>query len=417
MIKRKIVYDDFSPWKFDLQKAKGSYLWTKENKRLLDFTSGWNVTNLGWNHPEIKQAVAKQARTNAYAPMWTAEAIQDKFAEQLTKCLPKELNTIARATGGTEANEEAIKTARAYTGRKKILGFKDTYHGQSLATMSLGFPKDARKAIGPTIPKFVQMNFPNSYRTNSKPSELLEVFSKKLEKILSKRDVAAVVTEIGIVTGSGSCYVAPKGYLQTICQLTNKYGTLMILDEVGTGFSRCGRLFGLNLEGIVPDIVTFAKGISNGAGAIGAMVTKKEIAEKTSKFTTLVSTFGWTPINVAAALKTLEIHIRDKVWRKAENDGYYTMKVLQDSLKENPFVGDIRGKGMEIGVDLVIDKKTKKRNTKLLNKVINLAFEKGLHLVGDGQSVIQIMPPLTTNRKDLDKGLSILTESIMESSG
>lgn len=416
MIKRKIVYDDFSPWKFDLSKAKDSYLWTKDNKKLIDFTSGWNVTNLGWNHPEIKQAVAKQARINVYAPMWTADPIQDEYAELLTKCLPNELNAVVRATGGTEANEEAIKTARAYTERKKIIGFKGTYHGQSFATLSIGIPKEGTKAISPLLPGFTQLGYPNTYRTKKEPDEILAQFLVNLEKVLSKRNVAAVITEAGIITGYGSCYVAPKGYLQGVRALTDRYGTLLILDEVGTGFSRCGRLFGSNLEGVVPDVATFAKGMSNGAGAIGTMVTKKEIAEKTSKNTTLVSTFGWTPINVAAALMTLQIHTRDKVWRKAENDGGYIKKTLQDNLGDNPYVGDIRGKGMEIGIDLVTDKKTKKANTKLLEKTIRVAFEKGLHLVGDGQSVIQLMPPLTIDRKDLDKALSMLIDSIKESS-
>lgn len=414
MLTNRIIYNEYSPWTFALSKAKGDFIWTSKGKKLIDFTSGWNVTNLGWNNPEVTKALVNQAKKSSYAPMWSSDPIQEEYAKYLTKSLPQDLVAVARATGGTEANEEAMKSARAYTGRKKIIGFKETYHGQSFGTMSLGYPPDYVKSISPLVGGFIQIDFPETYRDERDENDILVEFTEKLEKILKKEDVAAIVCEAGMVTGWGDAKVAPKGFTGIIRKLTKKYGTLMILDEVGTGFSRCGRLFGLEIESVVPDIVTFAKGLSNGAAAIGAMVTTRKIAEFVFDKSNLTSTFGWTPVSCAASVEVLKIHIRNKIWEKSKKDGEYIQNILKRSLNNNDNVGDVRGLGMEIGLEIVKDKKSKKKNPKLVTKIINDSMEKGLHLVGDNESVIQLMPPLTIERINLDKGLEILIDSINE---
>lgn len=408
MIKNHIIYNNFSDYQFRVTKTKGSFIWDDNNKKLIDFTSGWNVTNLGWNHPEITEAIIKQAKKNTYAPMWTADPIQEEYAYALCSALPKDLNTIGRVTGGTEANEEAIKTARAYTGRNKMIGFKDTYHGQSFATLAIGYlPTYAvSKAIGPLLSGFIQIDFPKTNYNLKKDEEILRKFSQELTTILEKKDVAAIICEAGIITGWGSTYVAPSSFLKLIRSLTKKYGTLLIVDEVGTGFSRCGKLFGIEIEKITPDIVTFAKGVVNGALAIGVMVTTQEIAEKTVAKSNLVSTFGWTPIACAAALKTLEIHKRDKIWEKAKKDGDYLLKTLQSQLNNNPLIEDINGIGMEIGIHL-------KKNEKIsMKEMINKARQFGLHLAYADENNFQIMPPLTIERDVLNKGIEIFIKTL-----
>jgi acetylornithine/succinyldiaminopimelate/putrescine aminotransferase len=406
MIKRNIIYNDYSDWSFDVSKAKGDFVWDKSGKRMIDFTSGWNVTNLGWNHPEITQAIIDQARKNTYAAMWTADEIQNEYAKVLTQSLPKGLDAVGRATGGTEANEEAIKTARSYTGRKKIIGFKNTYHGQSFGTIAIGFLPEYVESFSPLVGGFVQMDYPKLFGSNKDPNEILSDFGKKLEKFLAKKDVAAIVTEAGIITGWGSTYVAPKGFLTLVRKLTKKYGTMMILDEVGTGFSRCGKLYGMEIENVVPDIATFAKGLSNGAAAIGAMVTMTEIAEKTYKKSNLTSTFGWTPIACAVALKTLQIHKRDKIWQKAQKDGKYLMDTLKKEFDGVKGVADVRGIGMEVGVSVTKDG--------VVGKIVRKAREKGLHIVSDNERNIQLMPPLTIKQNNLDNGISILVNLIKD---
>lgn len=406
MIKNHIIYNSFSDWIFDLQKAKDAYIWDTKGKKYIDFTSGWNVTNLGWNNEEIAKAMKDQIMKNSYAPMWTADSIQNQLAKSLTDSLPKELTAVGRATGGTEANEEAIKTARSYTGRSKIIGFKDAYHGQSYATFSLGYKPEyiEKMGIGPMVGGFIQMDFPKLFNSQDSPEKILVDYLDELELLLKKRDVAAIVTETGIITGWGSTYTAPTGYLKAVREITKKYGTLLVLDEVGTGFSRCGELFGMHIEDVVPDIVTFAKAICNGAVPIGAMVTTEEVAEKTVSKSNLTSTFGWMPVACAAAIKTLEIHKRDKVWEKAKKDGKYTVSTLKQELKNCSIVSDIRGIGMEIGVTFV--------KNGLADEVVKKARTHGLHVVCDHEANIQIMPPLVIEREILNQGIDILVDTI-----
>ncbi len=404
MIKNNIIYSGYPEWRFNVLKAKGDYIWDKTGKRMIDFTSGWNVTNLGWNNPEISDAVIKQIKKSTYVPMWTADDVQNEYAKLLVQSLPKELNVIGKATGGTEANEEAIKTARAYTKRKKIVGFKNAYHGQSFGTLAIGFLPKYVKSISPLVDDFIQIEYPKLFDNKKSPEEILYEFGQKLEKILVKEDVAAIVTEAGIITGWGSTYVAPKGFLTLVRKLTKKYGALLILDEVGTGFSRCGKLYGMEIENVVPDIATFAKGSSNGVAAIGTMVTTTKIAEKTHRLTNLISTFGWTSVACAAALKTLQIHQRDKIWLKSAKDGKYLIETLRKELLDVKQVADIRGIGMEVGVSFKKDK--------IVNEIVQKAEDNGLHIVSDNERNIQLMPPLTISRENLNKGIDILVTVI-----
>ncbi|TLY37231.1 MAG: aspartate aminotransferase family protein [Nitrospirae bacterium] len=411
MIKHHFIYNIYVDWAFDLERAEGSYLWTN-GKRLIDFTSGWNTTNLGWNNVEVSEAIIAQVGKNTYTPMWTADAAQIEYAKLLTAALPAELTAVGRATGGTEANEMAIKTARAYTGRKNILGFQKTFHGQSATTLAIGLPAPYMEDSVPASSHFIQIPYPQTYRSDKSPERILNDFAGELEKALAGRDVAAIVTEAGIITGWGSVYVAAQGYLRVVRELTKKYGTVMILDEVGTGFSRCGKLFGLEVGGVVPDIVTFAKGISNGTAAIGAMVTRQDIAEATFAKSILLSTFGWTPIACAAAHRTLQIHQRDKVWEKAARDGEHIMNRLKKELADHDRVGDIRGVGMEIGLDIVKDKRSKEPAPDKVEAIVHQAFVRDLHIVCDHESTIQLMPPLTISRPILDEGLDRLIETV-----
>ena len=398
MIRKNIAYTTFNNHRFELEKAEGSLLWDKDSKKYIDFTSGWNVTNLGWNQSEVNDAVAVQVKKSSYSPMWASDPIQEELALKLTQSLPKELNTCVKATGGTEAVEESIKIARAFTGRKKIVGFADTYHGQLFASMAIGSRPESIPEISPLVPEMIQLEHPR----NS-----LEEFLPYLENILKNKDVAAVVTEAGIVTGWGSVFLTPPGYLKAVRELTSKYGTLLIVDEVGTGFSRTGKLYAIEHENVVPDMIVLAKGFSNGAAAIGAVVVKSEIVEPTLSTSSLVSTFGWAPGMCAAALKTLEIHKRDKVWEQAEQKGNYVMERLKKELQV-PLVVDVRGMGLEIGVEL-------QKKDGLYKKVVDAAFQKGLHLTGDGESVLQLMPPLTIPQDVLAEGVDILINVIINS--
>lgn len=412
MIKHHIVYNVFSDWRFTITGGKGSYIIDDKGRNIIDFTSGWNLANLGWNHPEIIEAVKIQAEKNLYAPMWTNDPIQREYAKALTDALPKGLDAVCRTTGGAESNEVALKIARAATGRKKIIGFQDTFHGQTFAEVGLGTRPEWTRAIAPLVPDVIQVQYPSVFAYGDREFYPFDVFLHDLEALLKKRDVAAIVAEAGIVTGWGKTLIAPKGFLPAIRKLTKAYGTLLILDEVGTGFSRCGKLFGMELDNIVPDIVTFAKGISNGAAAIGACVVSSKLVEPVIPGIKLVSTFGWTPIACAAAKKALEIHIRDKVWEQAAIKGAFLMSILKKQLADHPKVGNIRGIGMEIAITFLKDNNPRTPDEDFAKSLVKKAFENRLHLVHGGDGNIQIMPPLTTPIRVLEKGVEIFIDTI-----
>lgn len=383
----------------DVSQAEGSYLWDTSGKKYLDFTSGWNVANLGWNHPEIKKAVTSQVKKNSYVPGWTADPVQAKFAQKLTRVLPKKLEVCIRATGGTEANENAIQIARAFTGRKNIIGFKNTYHGHSFSMISLGQPEKNTQKIKPLNPGFVQMRPPVNLKS-------LKKWGEKLERRLKKEDVAALLCEPGMITGWGSSLVYNPGVMKLIRKLTKKYGTLLIIDEVGTGFSRLGKLLGIEIENITPDIITFAKGVTNGEAGLGALVTTKKIALKANPHIQIYSTFGWLPADCAAGLKTIEIHQRDQVWKQAKKMGEYIKNQLEKEVGNLNLVKSIQGIGMEIGLTLNINKEP------IAKALVSSAHKKGLFLVGNKYDNIQIMPPLTISKKEVNKGLDILIDLV-----
>lgn len=409
MIKNKIIYNNFSEYQFKISKAQDSFIWDENGKKLIDFTSGWNVVNLGWNNKEVNDAIAKQAKKNIYTSMWLADPIQEEYAEKLTASQPKSLNAITREVSGVTANIMAIKTARAYTGKRKILSFRDTFHGSLYQTLQLGYSPEypISKAIFLDFKDHIQLKYPRINFEDKNEKQILADFLFELEKILKSDDkIGAFITESGIITGWGSTFIAPRGYLSEVRRLTKKYGVLLILDEVGTGFSRTGKLYGMNHENVVPDIVTFAKGIGNGA-TIAATVTTQEIAEKTYFKSNPQSTFGWSPLNVAGALKTLEIHLRDKVWKKAEKDGNYITKTLREELRNISCVEDINGLGMEIGISLTSGLK----NFNMIS-FIEKTRTRGLHLANADSYSFQLMPPLTIERNTLNKGLEIFIKEI-----
>jgi acetylornithine/succinyldiaminopimelate/putrescine aminotransferase len=330
--------------------------------------------------------------------LWGSDPIQEEYAGALTDALPEGLDACVKETGGTEAIEVSIKIARVYTNRKKIIGFNEHYHGQLFASLALGAPGQLRDKLTPLVPEIIPIDFPHE----DIGEEGFEKFLKEFESLLAKEDVAAVVTEPGIITGWGSTLLAYPSFLAKLRELTSKYGTLLIVDEVGTGFSRTGKLFGIEHDNVVPDMIVFAKAISNGAAAIGTVVGRSEIFEPAFDNAVLISTFGWTPIACAASLKALQIHQRDKVWEVAEKKGAYITEKL------NKLIGDklisVRGKGMEIGL------RCKGKETAA--KVTKGAFDDGLHVVVGSAHNIQLMPPLTISQELLDEGLSILANHL-----
>ncbi len=400
MIENSIIYRDFKGKYeyFPISKAEGSLVWNKEGKRFIDFTSGWNVINLGWNNLEINEAVIEQTKKNVQGLLWGSDPIQEEYAKALVSALPRDLNACVKENSGTESIEVAIKVARAYTKRKKIIGFRNSYHGQLFASLALGYLKDGETKLSPLVPEIENIDFPDV----ELGLEFFEKFISDLENILSKENVAAIITEPGIITGYGSTRLAYPGFLKTIRQLTKKYGTLLIIDEVGTGFSRTGKLFAIEHDEIVPDMIVLAKAISNGVSPIGTVVGSEKLFEPIFSDAVFISTFGWSPIACASALRTLQIHQRDKMWLVAKEKGDYIISRLKEIIDDR--VIGVRGLGMEIGLCF--------RDSDICKSVQRKAFKAGLHVIVGSENNMQIMPPLNISKEFIDEGLDILIKSI-----
>ncbi|MCL1963031.1 aspartate aminotransferase family protein [Candidatus Saccharibacteria bacterium] len=399
MIENSIVYRTYKKaGYFRLAKALGSEIWDPDGKRYVDFTSGWNVNNLGFNHLEIAAAMHEQLDENASTLLWGSNQIQEKYAAALTDALPDPLNACCKENGGTDANEVAIKIARVHTRRRKILGFNDMYHGQLFASLAVGGVQDSKKHLLPLVGDIDVLEFPHKHIS----AEKYAAFLTDLENRLKREDVAAILTETGVVTGWGSTLLPYPGLLTDLRRLTTKYGTMLIVDEVGTGFSRTGKLFAIEHENVVPDMLVLAKAIANGAAGLSTVVGNDKIFREAFDEAWLISTFGWMPIACAAALKTLEIHQRDNTADMAARKGRHIIDKL------NPYVGDklieVDGLGMEIGLRF--------KDDATATAVQQSCFDNGLQLVVGGLNNIQMMPPLNIPDEMLDEGLDILINQI-----
>ncbi len=400
---------------FVLSEAFDSTLIDNKGKKYIDFTAGWNVMNVGWSRKEIIDAISAQLKKYPYAPMWCTTETTVNFAKAFQKILPSKLNTFFKTTGGTESNELALKIARAYTGKKKIFSFYGEYHGQTFGSISLGNSAKTTNPFEPLVPGFIRVQPPYHYRSAYGENLGEEEFSEKClasiqKNIEAEGDVAAFLCEV-VLTCPG-VIVPLKNFFRGLSKICKDNGMLLIIDEVGTGFGRTGKMFAFEHFGFVPDIVMFAKAISGGYGAMGAVATSRKIADvMLGKGGT--STFGWHTLSVTAANESLKIIHNEKLAVKAQKMGEYIMERLKRELSDVDIVGDIRGLGLEIGIELVKDRKSRKPNKDAADKVTRNCLRDGLHIVWAGRTTtIMIMPPLIISKEEVDKGLEILIYNI-----
>lgn len=398
-----------------IAKAFGSTLVDENGKKYIDFTSSWNVMNLGWHRPEIINAISKQLVKFPCVPLWCASKPTIVLARELRSLLPESLDTFFKATGGTEANEIALKIARAYTGKRKIFSFYGEYHGQTLGSISLGNSAKSTNPFEPLVPGFVRVEAPYSYRSSfgrdlddpELTTRYLEIIRKTIEL---EGDPAAFFCE-AILTCPG-VVIPPKEFFRELRKICDEFKMLLIIDEVGTGFGRTGKMFAFEHFHFIPDVVTMAKALSAGYGPIGAVATSRKIADSMSgKGGT--STYGWHTLSAIAAIENLKIIKKENLVQKAEKLGNYILDILKSSLRDIEIVGDIRGMGLEIGIELVKNRDSREPDKEAVLAIINSCTRDGLHLVWSRRTTtLMIMPPLTIDRKILDMGLDILIGNI-----
>ena len=394
-------------------KGKNAEIWDSEGKRYLDYVGGYAVLNTGHLHPKVVKKVKNQLNDFshscfAFAPHENAV----KLSEELNKRYPITSNTKTfMVNSGAEAVENAVKIARYYTNKKSIISFKGGFHGRTYLAMGLtGKDKPYKEGFGP-FPEFVKHAlYPYSYREISDDDALASI-KDLFKKTLNPDDTAAVVVEIQL--GEGGYIPASNYFLKSLREICDYHNILLIFDEVQTGYGRTGEMFGAETVGVNPDLVTLAKGIAGGF-PLAAVLGKAEIMD-TIHDAGIGSTFGASPVSCAAALGVLEAFDNENILGNASKQSEMMNSFLKNLMNENEFIGDVRGYGPMIGVEIVENKDSKIPNKEKAQEIINNCRNNGLLLVtcGENGNVIRFMGPLTTPIKHVEEALGIFENSII----
>ncbi|MGB6690970.1 MAG: acetyl ornithine aminotransferase family protein [Terracidiphilus sp.] len=389
-----------------------------DGNEFLDFAAGIAVVSTGHCHPEVVAAIQKQA----------AELIHisgtDFFHQPLTD-LAERLSAIAPMPGphrffygnsGAEAIECALKLARYHTGRQHVISFFGAFHGRTMGALSLTASKPQQKRrFAPLMPGVTHVPFPYAYRAGISDPKAAEEYSlncaryieeKLFKTILPAEEVAAIFVEP--VQGEGGYVVAPDNFLRELRSICTRHGILLVADEVQSGAGRTGKWWAIEHSGVEPDIVCMAKGIASGM-PLGICMSRAEIMDWVPG--SHASTFGGNPICLAAAQATVGVLEREGI-ANAAHVGEFILERVRGWKQKHPLVGDVRGRGLMIGIELVKDKTTREPAAALRNRVETLAFERGLLVLGCGESSIRLCPPLIVNEHEATVALDILEEAL-----
>jgi taurine---2-oxoglutarate transaminase len=403
--------------------AEGRYFWDYDGKRYLDFASQLVNVSIGHQHPKVVAAIKEQAdKLCTIGPPMATEA-RSTLARMLAEVTPGDLTMSFFTNGGAEANENAIKLARWYTGRHKVIARYRSYHGATGGAITLtGDPR--RWAAEPGIPGVVRMLDPYTYRCPAGHPDPCPVCTgaPHLEEILQYEGpdtVAAVILET--ITGTNGVIVPPDGYLQSIREVCDRHGILLICDEVMAGFGRSGKWFACEHWDVVPDILTVAKGINSGYVPLGAMVVREPIAEWVrDKYFAGGLTYSGHPLACASAIASIEAFREEGIVEHAAELGGVFADELRGLQERHPSVGEVRGLGCFWGVELVRNRETREPLVPFnatgeafapVARVAKAALERGLYLMTHW-NVIMVVPPLTITREELDEGIGILDEAL-----
>jgi taurine---2-oxoglutarate transaminase len=403
--------------------AEGRHFWDYDGNRYLDFASQLVNVSIGHQHPKVVAAIREQAEQLCTIGPPMATASRSRLGRLLADVTPGNLTMSFFTNGGAEANENAIKLARWYTGRHKVVARYRSYHGATAGAISLtGDPR--RWPAEPGLPGIVRMLDPYTYRCPAGHPDPCPVCTgaPHLEEILQyegPHTVAAVILET--VVGTNGVIVPPDGYLQSIRETCDRHGILLICDEVMAGFGRTGRWFACEHWDVVPDILTVAKGINSGYVPLGAMVIAEPIAEWVSdKFFAGGLTYSGHPLACASAVASIEAFREEGIVENAAEMGDVFAAGLRQLADRHPSIGDIRGLGCFWGLELVRNRETREPLVPFnatgeafapVARVMKAALDRGLYLMTHW-NVVMVCPPLTITRDELDEGLAVLDEAL-----
>ena len=400
-----------------VESAHGSVVTDVDGNRFIDFSSGIAVLSTGSTHPKVVEAAKKQLDKFihfSYTDFYYENLVT--LAEQLSKLAPgKGDKKVYWGNSGAEANEAAIKLSRNYTKRPLFLAHSGGFHGRTMGALSLtGSKPIQRKGSLPMVPEVVHFPFPYCYRCPWKQTfpecdyYCVDYFKEQyLEKFVPVEDVAAYFFEP--FQGEGGYVLPPPEYFRKMSFL-RKEGVLFVADEVQTGIGRTGKFFAVEHFHLEPDIISVAKGLASGM-PLGGIIASSEIMDSWVPGQH-ASTFGANPVAVEAALATLEVISSEKLMDNAVKMGRVAMKRFEEMKERYEIVGDVRGKGLFIGVELVKDKKSKERGVREAQAVTRACFRDGLILITAGRNTLRVVPPLNVAREELEEGLDVIESAV-----
>jgi taurine--2-oxoglutarate transaminase len=405
-----------------IQRAEGVYLYDFDGSRILDFSSGLMNVNIGHGDQRITQAVVRQMQQLSYVTPSCVTDVRGKLGKKLAEICPGDLNKAFFTLCGASSIENAIKLARLYTGRHKILTRYQSYHGSSYGAMSASgdprrIPMDAQQA-----PNFVHFDLPYLYRWEFGEETLLKESIASLERIISYENpgnIAAILLEGE--SGSSGCLKYPAGYLKKVKEICDRHGILLIMDEVMSGFGRTGQWFGFQNHDISPDMIAMAKGLTCGYLPLGCLMVSDRIAKKyDDTVLALGLTYSAHPVSCAAALETLKIYEDDNLIERCRVMEKYMNKQVAALMKKHPSIGDWRNTGLLGCLEIVKNRKTKEPmapfNAKpeemgVMNKVAAKLRELGMYTFVRW-SYIFVAPPLIITEEQIDEGLGMIDEAL-----
>jgi 4-aminobutyrate aminotransferase len=401
------------------KSGRGIVVTDVDGNEFFDFSAGIAVTSTGHCHPEVVAAIQKQAGELIHmsgTDFYYENMVQ--LAERLSKIAPMAGPHRAYfGNSGAEAIECALKLARYHTKRQNVIAFFGAFHGRTMGALSLTASKpQQRRRFAPLVPGVTHVRYPDVYRGCDGGAQEAEKFAlgcarfieeKLFKTTLPPEEVAAIFVEP--VQGEGGYVVAPTVFMQELRRICDRHGILLVVDEVQSGVARTGKWWAVEHTGVEPDMVCIAKGIASGM-PLGITLTRAEIMDWVPG--SHASTFGGNPVAVAAALATLDVIEKEHLLENSTSVGNHIMQRMADWPKRLKLVGDIRGRGLMIGVDIVKDKVTKEHGNVERDRIVEMAFERGVLFLGCGPSSIRLCPPLVVTKEEADVAVDVLEECI-----
>lgn len=400
---------------FVMDHGSGSEVWDVDGNRFIDFAAGIAVCTTGHSHPKVVAAIRQQAErfihisSDYYHPLWV------ELSERLASVAPfSERAKVFLGNSGTEAVEAAIKLARYHTSRPLFIAFQGSFHGRSLGALAFTSSKSVqRQGFGPPMAGVTHVPFPNPFHPSLRPTsddygETVVNYIENIvfETVVPPQDCAGILVEP--IQGEGGYVVPTDGFFPALRELCDRHGILLIADEVQSGIGRTGKWWAIEHWGVEPDIVCFAKGVASGV-PLGGIIARESVMDWPEG--AHGNTYGGNPIACAAALATMEL-VEGELMKNTIRMGEYAFDALEEMQSRHGQIGDVRGKGLMLGVEFVEDHGTQAPAHELRERFIKEAYTRGLLILGSGKSAIRVAPALSIEQPLLDEGLRVIEQSI-----